>query len=652
MKRLLLIPATSSRTRIALVLPVLLASACCTGLLAQSAPTASARPAPDAPRIAVQTAQAESGEEIVLLSPFEVRTERDEGFVAASSLAGGRLGGDLRDTPVAYSVLTREFIEALGLTDMNDMSEWLPNSTDNRGSGELEWSANDYAIQSRGVSANKPQRDFFPYNFNFDSYNIERLDIGRGPNSILFGSSGYGSTPNIVSKRARTGRRFTTTSLSYGSWDNFRVTFDHNQPLGRSFALRLNALLLDREGWQDRDFEKRKAVTLAAVWKPARRTEVRFEAETGKKDKAAVMANFDDYFSAWNGTAVYAAQASANAAAGIARQGANTIVFTPRSGSGFLANYYGWARTVGGNASASYTAGGQIVAGLPANIQNYPILNQLNLPANLYDIAVAHSNFRIPDRSFTTTVDTPLYSENYSNFTLSITRQFGRRLFAEAAVNYATLENEGDVMTSRSLNNIYIDVNQKLPNGDWNTNFLEPYVEGISYPIIRNNRILNARLSLACVLDNTRLGSFRLNFLGGYSRTDFRQDFYTYALEDNADHRYWPSEKQVRFRYYLHTDDHRPYDTSTREWLYLDTTGGTPRTVTASRMRDFSSQNSNNRALTEYDYLQLALDAKFFKKRLNLLAAVRRDGYQISQRATIAQFDYPEDWDGKSLTYK
>jgi outer membrane receptor for ferric coprogen and ferric-rhodotorulic acid len=51
--------------------------------------------------------------EAVQLSPFTVNTDKDTGFAASSSLAGGRLATDLRDTPASYSVITREFIEAL-----------------------------------------------------------------------------------------------------------------------------------------------------------------------------------------------------------------------------------------------------------------------------------------------------------------------------------------------------------------------------------------------------------------------------------------------------------------------------------------------------------------------------------------------------------
>src|SRR5688572_21130692 len=78
-------------------------------------------PAPAAPRSAT--------DETIVLTPFTVDAQRDVGFVAASALAGGRLATDLKDTPVAYSVLTREFIDALGLTDISKASAWVVNSS-------------------------------------------------------------------------------------------------------------------------------------------------------------------------------------------------------------------------------------------------------------------------------------------------------------------------------------------------------------------------------------------------------------------------------------------------------------------------------------------------------------------------------------------
>ena len=589
----------------------------------------------------------------VVLSPFTVSTDRDQGFVAASALAGGRLGGELRDTPVAYSVLTRDFIDALNLTDLADMAQWTPNTSEPRNMGNLEWSNNDFYVASRGVTANRPQRDFFPYGFNFDSYNIERLDFGRGPNSILFGNSGYGSTPNILSKRARTDKAQTEARLSVGSWSNFRSTFDFNQPLGGKFAVRVNALYHDRDGWQDRDFEKRRAATLALTWRPARHTEVRFEGERGGKDKAAVASNFDDFISAWNGTTTYSAGiAAAVPAAGIGRQATRTIIFTPSNGLGTLVNYEGWARTEGGNLNATYPAGGMLIPGASANIRNTPIFNQRNLPANLFDLAVRGSNFRIPSREFTTTVDAPLYREEYDNYTLAVTQQFGEKFFAELAGNIAGLDKKGDIISSRGLTQVFIDVNRVLPTGAVNPNFLEPYSESRSYPHFRTGRATNTRLALAYVPDATRWGSFRFNLLGGTSRSEDDLDTYIYVLKSNPDPREWPTFDQVRFRYYLNTDQARPYDLSDRTWSYVNPISGATQSVEGGLVRDWTNATYNARSRTDYDYLQLAGNARLFKGRLNLLGALRRDQYETANRVAVAQRDNPATWDGRALHLK
>src|SRR3954462_949553 len=99
---------------------------------------------------------------VLALDPFEVKVDADRGFVATSSLAGGRLAGDLKDTPVAYTVLTRELIDALQLTDLTSMSQWSTNATDLADDNQQFNTGNSVRISSRGVSSNSPQRNFFP----------------------------------------------------------------------------------------------------------------------------------------------------------------------------------------------------------------------------------------------------------------------------------------------------------------------------------------------------------------------------------------------------------------------------------------------------------------------------------------------------------
>src|SRR5688572_5354490 len=140
------------------------------------------------------TSVAAESADTVALSPFEVSTSKDVGFVASSSLAGGRLAGELRDTPAAYSVLTREFIDALNLVDLTAASEWTVNSSNALTNGSDEVFGSVTQINTRGVSASGAQRNFFPFGVNYDSYNLDRYDYSRGPNSILFGSGTFGGS--------------------------------------------------------------------------------------------------------------------------------------------------------------------------------------------------------------------------------------------------------------------------------------------------------------------------------------------------------------------------------------------------------------------------------------------------------------------------
>jgi iron complex outermembrane receptor protein len=64
------------------------------------------------------TSPGETENEAVKLSPFEVRTTKDEGYVASNTLAGTRMNTELWDTPIAVSIFTPEFLEDTGVLDV------------------------------------------------------------------------------------------------------------------------------------------------------------------------------------------------------------------------------------------------------------------------------------------------------------------------------------------------------------------------------------------------------------------------------------------------------------------------------------------------------------------------------------------------------
>ena len=68
-------------------------------------------------------------EEAVVLSPFTVSTEKDTGYQAADSLAGGRISTNVLKTPADQTILTREFLDDIAADNYIDAGRWLPNAT-------------------------------------------------------------------------------------------------------------------------------------------------------------------------------------------------------------------------------------------------------------------------------------------------------------------------------------------------------------------------------------------------------------------------------------------------------------------------------------------------------------------------------------------
>ncbi|MEN9634694.1 MAG: hypothetical protein RL077_3098 [Verrucomicrobiota bacterium] len=227
-------------------------------------------------------------EEAVVLSPFEVSTSHDIGYLATNSLAGSRLNASLKDTPAIIDVFTKEFLEDIGATNLEQAMAYANNSqTDdgdtlrvNNGISQVA-AGNSFNFRSRGILGNST-RNYFETRLGTDFYSTERLDDSRGPNSVLFGIGSAGGIINNSPKRAQVGARSFETQLQTGTQDRGRATLDLNLPLvPRKFAARLNALYDHKGSWRDYLSSNRRAATLALTYRPFERTEVRLDAEKG-----------------------------------------------------------------------------------------------------------------------------------------------------------------------------------------------------------------------------------------------------------------------------------------------------------------------------------------------------------------------------------
>lgn len=203
-------------------------------------------------------------DQVVTLSPFMVEGEEVEGYGADSTLAGTRVRTDLKDTASAISVVTKQFLKDTAVTGNQELLVYTP-STEVSGTGGnfsgfggqkipnesrsmINPSANN---RVRGLDAADNTRDYFMTDIPWDSFNTGRIDLQRGPNSILFG---VGSPAGIINasisdaayKRAY---RFENSIDQFGS---LRNSIDLNHVLiKKELAVRLS-YLDDRRKFQQK----------------------------------------------------------------------------------------------------------------------------------------------------------------------------------------------------------------------------------------------------------------------------------------------------------------------------------------------------------------------------------------------------------------
>lgn len=212
------------------------------------------------------TATPETDEEIFELSPFEVSADQDAGYVATSTLAGTRIRTDLKDVGSAITVITKEFLTDIGATDSGSLLQYTTNAEVAGTLGTYAGLGNGSSVDEggnlrvpggaqrvRGLAAADNTRDFFLTDIPWDAYNVDRHDIQRGANSILFG---LGSPAGIVNSSLNGAgfRNGGSVEYRFDQWGSQRATLDVNQMLIKNvLAVRLDGL------WSEQKYQQKQA---------------------------------------------------------------------------------------------------------------------------------------------------------------------------------------------------------------------------------------------------------------------------------------------------------------------------------------------------------------------------------------------------------
>ena len=160
-------------------------------------------------------------------------------YLQSSEVNALRTPTPILDVPQSLSIVTSEEILRRGFTSVSDIIEYLPGVSMSQGEGHRD------AVVFRGV---RSTADFFIDGVRDDVqyyrplYNLEQLEVLRGPNALLFGRGGTGGILNRVTKKANIGENFSQLSGYVDSFGAGGLQGDVNIGLNDTVAFRINAM--------------------------------------------------------------------------------------------------------------------------------------------------------------------------------------------------------------------------------------------------------------------------------------------------------------------------------------------------------------------------------------------------------------------------
>ncbi len=466
--------------------------------------------------------------EIVELSPFEVNGSEDRGYSASSTLAGTRLNSKLDDIAGSVSVVTKQQLLDTAAVDINDIfqyevgtegtKQFTDLTTDSRGDYDNVAGNPTGANRMRGLAQANITAGGFAASSSIpiDTYNIDAVEIVRGPNSNLAGLSDAGGTVNLVTGRANLNRESTNVTARVDSYDGFRTSIDLNRPIIRNvLSGRFSAVYEDKGFQRKPSIDRTNRQQFALTIRPVRSTTINASYERyhefANRENSIMPREAITYWQA-NGSPTYdpSTQLITVTKNGVATKTGPITTFTNNLPAGLGLFGSSNVRNLMG------IDGGQIQyfmrGGNPSNNAGTPFqLTQAQQPSDSRPL------WKLPattDRSLYDWTSVNLAAPNYEtnradifNVTLqqSALATQRQRLDVEVAWRREDQLNYRRMFIAQQDgvgNTIAVDTNETLLDGRKNPFFLHPYIGGLAPQVnIRPNFTDQYRAQLAYQID-------------------------------------------------------------------------------------------------------------------------------------------------------
>ncbi|MCW1935196.1 TonB-dependent receptor [Pseudomonas sp. MDMC_285] len=209
----------------------------------------------DLPAVTVQAQAAQEGE-------TSLRT---------ATTAGSRLDLSALQTPASTSSLSGAEVRERNNRSVQDAVTRTPgiSTIGTPGNGGTALSARGFSGHASTMQLYDGTRQYIgagTVTFPVDTWSVERIDVLRGPASVLYGEGATGAVINVVPKKPFAGDIRNHLRLGYGSDDRRQAALDSGGSLSEALSYRFNLNQQASNGWVDRGDSESLALSAALRW--------------------------------------------------------------------------------------------------------------------------------------------------------------------------------------------------------------------------------------------------------------------------------------------------------------------------------------------------------------------------------------------------
>ena len=222
----------------------------------------------------IRGASAEDEEEdLYVLPEFVVSSDQDEGYYSANSTSVTRTNTLVKNSPISMSIVNEQLLDDLNILSAEDLAMVSASIDEDPNGFSLD------RIRIRGFRNSFSRFNFFKRNLPTDPYNIARVDIIKGANSLIFGQASPGGSVSNAPMLANFNKNTKALSVAVGNKDYLRSTFNANQIINDNFAIRVMAV--HSEQGYDHQFKGNEldALTVATTMRLTPKTQLRLHFE-------------------------------------------------------------------------------------------------------------------------------------------------------------------------------------------------------------------------------------------------------------------------------------------------------------------------------------------------------------------------------------